>query len=324
MIYQTNLKRVNLFMHNKNKKYDIYTHDGLFHPDEIFAICLLKMFYCDINNIHRTRDPLLLSKAYEEPDSILVDVGEKYNCEQLAFDHHQKEMDLYWDDYEYLYNMFVPLSSTGLVFKFLKDNGYMDLSDDVINNILIKWVIPIDAADNGIIDFEKNAFIFSFNRIFDDANMQFNKALKATYQLLENIIYNEIEQEAINIETEYYVSNKEKIIVNDKKYYFVFYNNLRFNPDYAKLIDSNIDFHISCTNNSFFVRSFEKKELDNNGFRSYKHLVPDNIFNVDKSKLSKMINGEVVFIHKNRFAFRINGEKESVINFIKLIIENKK
>lgn len=309
-------------MHNKDKKYDIYTHDGIFHPDEIFAICLLKMFYCDINNIYRTRDSDILSKAYLDPNSILIDVGEKYDCKQLAFDHHQREMDLYWENYDYLYGVSVPFSSTGLVFKFLNDNGYIDLSNYVIENILKKWIIPIDAADNGIIDFEKNAFIFSFNRIFDDVNMQFNKALKATYQLLENIVYNEIEQETINIETEYYVSSKEEIIINNKKYYVVFYNNLRFNPDYAKLIDSEIDFHISCTNNSFFVRSFEKKE--SNGFRSYKHLVPDYIFNIDKKSLSTLIDSEVIFIHKNRFAFRINGKKESVLIFIKMILEKEK
>lgn len=309
-------------MHNKNKKYDIYTHDGMFHPDEIFAICLLKMFYCNIGKIHRTRNVDTLSKAYNDNNSILVDVGEKYDCKKRAFDHHQETMDLYWDDYEYLYGVSIPLSSTGLVFKFLWENDYMDLSDYVINNILTKWVIPIDAADNGIIDFEKNAFIFSFNRIFDDANMQFNKAVEATYQLLENIIYNEIEQETINIETEYYVSSKEEIIVNDKKYYFVFYNNLRFNPSYAKLIDENIDFHISCSNNSFFVRSFENNE--ENGFRSYKHLVPDKIYKTEKCKLSNLIGGNVVFIHKNKFAFRINGSKDSVIKFIEIMLNEKK
>lgn len=48
-----------------NKKaYKIVTHSGQFHPDEIFAIAMLKYYFCEINEIVRTRDEEIIEEAF--------------------------------------------------------------------------------------------------------------------------------------------------------------------------------------------------------------------------------------------------------------------
>lgn len=66
---------------------NVAIHDGLFHADDVFCVCLLEKLCAKagINlNIIRTRDAQDLKKV-----DMRVDVGDIHNPETLDFDHHQ-------------------------------------------------------------------------------------------------------------------------------------------------------------------------------------------------------------------------------------------
>jgi len=68
------------------QKYQIFTHDGIFHADDIFAIALIKVFL-NCHDVVRTRD--ISQKILDYPLRLVIDVGLNYNPELGNFDHHQ-------------------------------------------------------------------------------------------------------------------------------------------------------------------------------------------------------------------------------------------
>jgi uncharacterized UPF0160 family protein len=106
------------------------THDGTFHADEVTACALLILFnLIDETKIIRTRDLQLLSMC-----EYICDVGGIYDPDNKLFDHHQV-------DYQ------GPLSSAGMVLKYLHDTGILKKNQyDFFNNAL---VMGVDAHDNG-------------------------------------------------------------------------------------------------------------------------------------------------------------------------------
>lgn len=106
------------------------THDGTFHADEVTACALLMLFdLIDEDKIIRTRDLHLLNAC-----EYVCDVGGIYDPKQKLFDHHQA-------DYQ------GPLSSAGMVLKFLVTSGKIKINEyDFFNNTII---MGIDAHDNG-------------------------------------------------------------------------------------------------------------------------------------------------------------------------------
>lgn len=106
------------------------THNGTFHADEVTACALLLLFdMIDYNKILRTRDPKLLASC-----EYICDVGGVYNPEKKLFDHHQA-------DYK------GPLSSAGMILKFLYEAGKMNEQEyDFFNDSVI---LGVDAHDNG-------------------------------------------------------------------------------------------------------------------------------------------------------------------------------
>lgn len=67
---------------------NVAVHDGGFHADDVFSICLLKRLCAEAGvslNIVRTRDCEKLAAA-----DMRVDVGGRHNPETLDFDHHQR------------------------------------------------------------------------------------------------------------------------------------------------------------------------------------------------------------------------------------------
>ena len=125
----------------------IITHSGDYHVDEIFAIALLAHVFREngyfMPEIVRTRDEDMLKKASKDKKIALIDVGRTYEPDMMNFDHHQKSFDLEWESG-------TPLSSTGIIFKYLKENGLIDSDDSTLQKFQKNYVEPIDAMDNGI------------------------------------------------------------------------------------------------------------------------------------------------------------------------------
>lgn len=117
-------------------------HDGSFHADEVTACALLFVFgLIDKDQIVRSRNPTILSNC-----EYVCDVGGVYDPTIKRFDHHQA-------DYK------GEMSSAGMVWLYLKDEGIVDVSlYDYLNRSLI---MGIDAHDNGRGNMEPGVSTFS-------------------------------------------------------------------------------------------------------------------------------------------------------------------
>lgn len=144
----------------------ICTHSGRFHCDEVTATAMLKYLY-NITELSliRTRDPETLKACQDDPDTIVIDVGQIYEHENLCYDHHQSSFN------EPLSGSagsesrpMIPLSSCGLVYRhyghaiirkaLLETYPDYQYSDDYLNDVYANYykyfVLSIDANDNGI------------------------------------------------------------------------------------------------------------------------------------------------------------------------------
>lgn len=115
----------------------IITHSGNFHPDDVFAVATLLLIYPEAT-VCRTRDEKTINE--KDKDDIVVDVGGKYNAEELLFDHHQDE-NIKRDNG-------IPYASFGLIWKHY--GTILAGSDRAAKTIEEKLVWPIDADDNGM------------------------------------------------------------------------------------------------------------------------------------------------------------------------------
>jgi len=108
-------------------KIKIYTHEGIFHADEVTACALIKCFYAkdeDEVYIERVNHNKFTGKELKElglktaDEVFIVDVGRDHNAAQLMFDHHQ------WGSEN-------GLAAAGLVYKWLKEQ-----------NLIPRFIIP--------------------------------------------------------------------------------------------------------------------------------------------------------------------------------------
>lgn len=145
------------------KKIKIITHKGSFHADDIFAVATLKIFlenkfFKPRIKIFRTRDLGLIKKG-----DFVVDVGMKYEPENLFFDHHQGGVGQRKNG--------IPFSSFGLVWKKygLELCGKAEIFES-IDNRLVQF---FDACDNGIDIFElknENTSVYGFCEMIECYN----------------------------------------------------------------------------------------------------------------------------------------------------------
>ncbi len=106
------------------------THDGSFHADEVTACALLLLFdLIDMEEIVRSRNLKELSSC-----EYVCDVGGIYDPKIKRFDHHQVD-----------YNG--PLSSAGMVLKYLKEEKILD--EKLYSYFNRSLVMGVDAIDNG-------------------------------------------------------------------------------------------------------------------------------------------------------------------------------
>lgn len=147
----------------------VVTHNGQFHMDEVSAIAILKLSFSKYEfEIIRTRDPEIISKAQEDPEKFVVDVGHVYDHNKNCYDHHQTSFN---DGFGEHYNHITPLSSCGLVFRHYgkqlinnigtpEQNKCIDL-DYVLDYIYKNFILPIDAHDNGVTYCDSNLLKFN-------------------------------------------------------------------------------------------------------------------------------------------------------------------
>lgn len=113
----------------------IVTHNGHYHPDDIFAVATLLLVYPDAV-VMRSRDQDEIDNA-----DIVVDVGLEYEPSRFRFDHHQP------DGAGKRING-IPYASFGLVWKEFGEK--LSGGKDEASIIEQKLVMPIDAHDNGV------------------------------------------------------------------------------------------------------------------------------------------------------------------------------
>jgi uncharacterized UPF0160 family protein len=115
----------------------VVTHDGRFHPDDVFAVATLQIYFgIDALTITRSRDEAVIKNA-----DIVVDVGGEYDPLRLRFDHHQNDAPVHEDT--------IPYAAFGLVWK---EYGVAVCggSASAAEELNKKLVEPIDAGDNGV------------------------------------------------------------------------------------------------------------------------------------------------------------------------------
>lgn len=307
---------------SESQKFNIVTHSGRFHPDELFAIAMLKKYFGKIENIVRTRDLNILENALNDKNTILVDVGLFDDPERLAFDHHQGTLNKFWTAED---GIATPYSATGLVFDFLSKNGYMDIDENGLDFIKREWVVPIDAADNGVMPCEKLAVVFGYNR--DENNdEQFMKALFMVEGILENIIYR-AKQYSISVQ-DTIKSVKEAYVINvdGNNFTIVDYTNKNIDVKFAMKINPHIDFFIAERDDGVF--GVKTAPLTTENMFSIKNKVPSDFIKLkddgQQEELNKYaLNGTVDFIHKSGFFSVVSGNFDDAKAFALSIIKHK-
>ncbi|MCD5381516.1 MAG: MYG1 family protein [Candidatus Pacebacteria bacterium] len=165
----------------------VVTHNGNFHPDDVFALATLQLHLGKENiKVIRTRDEEIIKSA-----DWVVDVGEVYDVEAKRFDHHQKgspERD-----------NGIPYAAFGLVWKEL--GVQVCGSEEVATFIEEKLAQPIDAGDNGVSLYSLNEYevkpfeLFSVVHTFkpvwgsdDNVDDKFLEAVDFARGLIERLV----------------------------------------------------------------------------------------------------------------------------------------
>ena len=167
----------------------VITHDTAFHADDVFAVAMLCCAGFNFQLI-RTRNPLVLNDAINEPDTLVADVGGVYDPSMLNFDHHQ--------------DMSLP-SAAGMIWQYFKDGicptdaqpffGQFIASIDAIdtnrNNIYAAWNTLPDGFRN------TSNIISGFNRDVMNAaqqDKQFDIAVDFAMTIIANERHSAIEK----------------------------------------------------------------------------------------------------------------------------------
>lgn len=122
----------------------VVTHDGKFHPDDVFAVATLQLHYgVDALEIIRTRDTAQIHAA-----DIVVDVGGVYDPRAQRFDHHQADAPVRDNQ--------IPYAAFGLVWKHFGEA--VSGSKSVAQYIEQRVAQPVDAGDNGVTLYDVNSY----------------------------------------------------------------------------------------------------------------------------------------------------------------------
>jgi len=164
------------------------THNGAFHPDDLFATATLSILNDGYIKIIRTRDPQIFLKG-----DYVYDVGGVYDEVKNRFDHHQRGGAGIRENG-------IPYSSFGLVWK--KYGEHICRDKEVAEYIDRKIVQPIDAKDNGmdistpkfknIEDYSVQDIVMSSYPTWKEDNTNIDKVFKEQVKKIISLLEREI------------------------------------------------------------------------------------------------------------------------------------
>lgn len=125
----------------ENEKPRVVVHNGPFHVDDVFAVATFDLFFEGRYELIRTRDEGVIETA-----DYVMDVGGVYDEKKNRFDHHQEGGAGERSG--------VPYSSIGLVWK--KFGADICGSEEVAREVEKKFILAVDAMDNGVDVIPKN------------------------------------------------------------------------------------------------------------------------------------------------------------------------
>ena len=300
---------------------NIYTHCDSFHADELMAIALLARFHFDVSvedlNVIRTRDENILSVAKNSNDFV-IDVGREYNSEKLNFDHHQSDPNLVWENGG-------PLSSCGLIFRWLKKEGKLKSISDYTISKLADFAYTVDQHDNGKQIWEDNKFFRAYNHSDDRVieNKQFRKALRAAEDYVDNLIFKaELEKE-----------NNEKIekaikesIDNNHEDFLIVYDSLPGCRDIGVEKSKAILYIAGYKDEEIGLMEWSVKSIpsDINDPFSSRQRMPKAWCGVEGQALKDISGFNLRFCHKGGFICVLEGSEQEVKELAKTIINIEK
>lgn len=157
----------------------IYTHSGVFHADDVFAVAAIAATSPERHEIVRTRD---LPSTVEVEDWI-IDVGMEYDPKRKRFDHHQPDAPVRENGIKY--------SAFGQIAEYFwgKESWYP---------YFLPFVMGIDARDNGQQELaaslklaDNGAWVGLYNPLYgseEDFNTQFDEAVVLAMRMLVRAI----------------------------------------------------------------------------------------------------------------------------------------
>ncbi|PSV01135.1 MYG1 family protein [Photobacterium kishitanii] len=233
------------------KKIKIVTHAGGFHSDELFAIALIKKFFCSNIDIQRTRDSSILAEYLSDSSVWVIDVGGVYEKKFKNFDHHQVSFNDTWNGTNILF------SSCGLVWQYLKEEGFLSklLSNFQINEFENKLIKRIDAHDNGSGRWSHAVMFKLFNRDECDSNNGFFDALQLACNYIDNSIYY-FANEELNISKLYkhkYIFDGKVVLIDDDLFHVI--------PSISANTDAKVIIEYKKSDNAWSVQSLSPSIL---------------------------------------------------------------
>lgn len=191
----------------------LYTHDGIFHCDEVMAISTLEKFLGIHFQVIRTRDKKLLQEALLDKNIWVLDVGYSLDYMMNNVDHHQ--------------NKDLPATNL-LILNYLRDTN-------VIKEDLYKELYPLY---KGVSNFDTNqeeahdkyskydvkheirtlsSIIGGFNSVDIQQDEQFRKAIYFMSEVLDNEVGDAYDRIQAREDFKYKVElNEGKVIVFEK------------------------------------------------------------------------------------------------------------
>lgn len=285
----------------------VVTHSRQFHSDEIMAIMLLKKYYFEESpKIIRTRDEKLLNQYKKDENVFVIDVGFVHDAGLLNFDHHQQGFSQKWEDG-------TPLSSCGLIWKWLRSNKYLhqkmnDVMMDTIENEIIK---KVDAQDNGCGVWQEGIMLSQFNRNHHDDKVidgQFKRALATAFSIYENSFYHL--KAKIRDRKDIFKAIKDS---DSKGYEHTVVFKSKLNDGVGVVADETKAnwVIIPRTKNSWKIQAVPKNSRES---FSQRNTPPKEWFGLNDKDL-KRVSGinQLFFCHKNGFMLLFEGELKDAV-----------
>ena len=283
----------------------VVTHDGKFHPDEIFACVLLSWSHVGQLSFIRTRNQTSLERYKKSDQYYVIDVGDEHDPSKLNFDHHQATFNCVGENGDLL-------SSCGLMWKYLLEQPNFRETWNVtpfIEKKVTEFTIMVDRHDNGVEYAPELDFITMYNYANFDSKVRFKQAFRAA----ENYFFQKLtswriheEQEkkediAINNAVNGIIFSEEKLSVSEK---------INGTPNYLLVCERSKDEYVIVSLNQFYEVDF-----------SVRCPAPAEWSGLHEKDIKKF-DKSLIFSHKNRFLTIVKGTKEDALRVANIIVEN--